>query len=124
MDIYSGSRGTINHNIVLLLPVSISPSPSHICVYDLVCYVLGRLGERVAMTATVITPSGPVQVYNAHFELFCGMLDRIIIFTDFLNHARKMYATVPHQLIAGDFNTLVSECASSLESFDVMHVLY
>lgn len=46
-----------------------------------------------------------VLVYNVHAEIFCGILDRIIILGEIFEDSRQMHKRNPLQLILGDFNT-------------------
>jgi len=67
-----------------------------------------RRGARAILRATLATPQGPLVVYNAHFEVFCGMLARIAQLSDIfadsrhIMDAKKLY----HQVILGDLNTM------------------
>jgi hypothetical protein len=70
-----------------------------------------RHGRRLTLAATIHTPQGPVLLYTAHLECFCGMLARMQQFSDILSHARQHATQVPHQAILGDLNTLANGVA-------------
>ncbi|KAL4858574.1 hypothetical protein ACK3TF_001528 [Chlorella vulgaris] len=66
-----------------------------------------RRGERAVLRATVDTPQGPLVVYNAHLEVFCGLLARIAQLSDIFADARRMAdCGLHHQAILGDMNTM------------------
>ena len=66
-----------------------------------------RRGARAILRATIATPQGPLIVYNAHFEVFCGMLARIAQFSDIFEDSRRMLdCKFYHQVIVGDLNTM------------------
>eukprot|EP00798_Chlamydomonas_sp_ICE-L_P003282 gene3282-13309_t len=76
------------------------------------CQKEPRHGRRFTLASTIQTPQGPMAMYTAHLECFCGMLDRIHQFSDILRHSRT-YAgggTTP-QAIFGDLNTLAHSIA-------------
>lgn len=55
-----------------------------------------RKGRRLTLAAQIITPAGPIQVYSAHLEVFCGAFSRMKQFADILTHARA--SKVPMQV--------------------------
>lgn len=66
-----------------------------------------RRGERSLLRATLDAPGGPLVVYCAHFEVFCGMLARIAQLGDVFADARAAAeAGLPRQAILGDLNTM------------------
>lgn len=67
-----------------------------------------RRGARAILRATLATPRGPLVVYNAHFEVFCGMLARIAQLSDIFADSRHMIDSkyLHHQVILGDLNTM------------------
>ncbi|KAG7672843.1 hypothetical protein KSW81_001783 [Nannochloris sp. 'desiccata'] len=66
-----------------------------------------RRGARAILRATLATPQGPLVVYNAHFEVFCGMLARIAQLSDIFADTRHMIdSAFYHQVILGDLNTM------------------
>ncbi|KAI3428040.1 hypothetical protein D9Q98_006426 [Chlorella vulgaris] len=66
-----------------------------------------RRGKRAVLRATVDTPQGPLVVYNAHLEVFCGLLARIAQLSDIFADARRMAdGGLHHQAILGDMNTM------------------
>jgi endonuclease/exonuclease/phosphatase family metal-dependent hydrolase len=69
-----------------------------------------RDGQRAALKATLDTPIGDLLVYNVHFELFCGLTDRIKVLNElFLDSESSDSPRL--QLICGDFNTLAHSIA-------------
>ena len=65
-----------------------------------------RRGRRVTLKAVVGCPDGAsVAVYNAHFEVFAGLLDRLHSLADILQDARAESQRLPRQLILADANT-------------------
>jgi endonuclease/exonuclease/phosphatase family metal-dependent hydrolase len=66
-----------------------------------------RAGRRLTLAATVNTPAGPLQLYSAHLEVFCGPLGRLRQFADILTHSRAAAARgVTRQVLGGDLNTM------------------
>eukprot|EP00884_Botryococcus_braunii_P013625 jgi/Botrbrau1/22263/Bobra.0138s0025.1 len=66
-----------------------------------------RRGRRFVLAATIKTPYGPLQVYSAHLEVFCGILARLSQFADILKDAKsQMKKGIYHQAICGDLNTM------------------
>lgn len=49
-----------------------------------------RRGQRATLRATIETPQGPLVVYCAHLEVFCGMLARVAQLADIFADARRM----------------------------------
>ncbi|KAF5827759.1 hypothetical protein DUNSADRAFT_18793, partial [Dunaliella salina] len=72
-----------------------------------------RHGKRVTLAAKVKTPAGPLLMYSAHFEVFCGMLARMRQYADLVLHARNTSAAggPKHQAILGDLNTQANSLA-------------
>ena len=66
-----------------------------------------RRGQRAVLRATLAAPGGPLVVYCAHLEVFCGMLARIAQLADIFADSRRMLeAGFVHQAILGDLNTM------------------
>jgi hypothetical protein len=66
-----------------------------------------RRGERSLLRVTVAAPGGPLVVYCAHFEVFCGMLARIAQLSDIFADARSAADEgFPRLAILGDLNTM------------------
>jgi endonuclease/exonuclease/phosphatase family metal-dependent hydrolase len=66
-----------------------------------------RAGQRLTLAATVATPAGPLLLYSAHLEVFCGPVGRLQQFADILAHSRAAAADgTALQVIGGDLNTL------------------
>ena len=65
-----------------------------------------RRGRRVTMRL-VVECGGGVQllVYNGHFEVFAGLLDRVRVLADIINDARQQSTRYPNQVILADCNT-------------------
>jgi endonuclease/exonuclease/phosphatase family metal-dependent hydrolase len=70
-----------------------------------------RDGFRNTLAVPVATPQGRLLVYSCHMELFCGIADRVRIFSEILEHARERAPDTPHQCIMGDFNTMAHSIA-------------
>jgi endonuclease/exonuclease/phosphatase family metal-dependent hydrolase len=49
-----------------------------------------RRGERAVLRAVLAAPWGPLVVYSAHFEVFCGLLARVQQLGDVFRDARVM----------------------------------
>jgi endonuclease/exonuclease/phosphatase family metal-dependent hydrolase len=65
-----------------------------------------RRGERVTLKAIVGCGCGvSVLLYNAHLEVFCGLLDRVRVLADIFHDARRESDHYPHQMILADANT-------------------
>lgn len=61
-----------------------------------------RKGKRYTIAAEIAIPnSPPVICYSVHLEVFCGILDRIIQFSEVLRDAREQRTKTPHQVILG-----------------------
>lgn len=66
-----------------------------------------RKGRRLTLAATVATPWGPLVVYSAHLEVFCGPVGRLLQFADILGHSRAAARRgLTRQVIGGDLNTM------------------
>lgn len=66
-----------------------------------------RRGRRLTLAATIATPAGPLLVYSAHLEVFCGPVGRLRQFADILTHSRAAAARgAARQVIGGDLNTM------------------
>ncbi|CAG9467750.1 unnamed protein product [Pedinophyceae sp. YPF-701] len=66
-----------------------------------------RKGGRVTLGCLVRTPMGDVVVYSAHFEVFCGMIDRMVQLSEVFEDARAQIRRGRYaQVLAGDLNTL------------------
>lgn len=77
-----------------------------------------RKGERAVLRVTVETPAGPLVVYCAHFEVFCGMLARIKHLADVFDDSRSMIDKgYYHQVLMGDLNTMAHGIARLSPSF-------
>mmetsp|Transcript_34770 Transcript_34770/g.62574 ORF Transcript_34770/g.62574 Transcript_34770/m.62574 type:complete len:358 (+) Transcript_34770:254-1327(+) len=70
-----------------------------------------RKGRRLTAAATVVTPQGPLLVYSAHLECFCGALSRFWQLSDIFRDSRAHSAAIPYQVIMGDLNTLANGVA-------------
>lgn len=84
-----------------------------------------RHGRRCTGVVRVLTPRAPILVYTAHMELFCGLLDRVILFSEIIADARAHISECPHQIIMGDFNTLAHGIARLSPKYctDIMRIL-
>ncbi|KAG2427188.1 hypothetical protein HXX76_010907 [Chlamydomonas incerta] len=51
-----------------------------------------RTGRRLTAAATVLTPAGPLLVYSAHLECFCGALARMAQLSDLFRDTRQQQA--------------------------------
>ncbi|CAG8451861.1 3256_t:CDS:2 [Acaulospora colombiana] len=66
-----------------------------------------RVGRRFTLVAEVMTPIGPpILCYCVHLEVFCGIVGRIVQFSEILADSTKRIDTHPNQLIFGDLNTM------------------
>lgn len=66
-----------------------------------------REGQRLTLAVRVATATGPLQLYSAHLEVFCGAVGRLQQFSDVLEHSRAAAAAgVAQQIVGGDLNTL------------------
>lgn len=66
-----------------------------------------RVGSRAVLRVITSSPLGPIAVYCAHLEVFCGALDRLWDLSDVLRDARHLRASGRcHALVAGDMNTM------------------
>ncbi|KAJ2839469.1 hypothetical protein J3B01_000683 [Coemansia erecta] len=75
-----------------------------------------RLGRRITLAATIRVPRRPpILAYSAHFECFTGIVGRTHQVCDLLHDST--HASIPHQLVFGDFNTF----AHSLARFSTKH---
>ncbi|KAL4422229.1 hypothetical protein ABPG77_009704 [Micractinium sp. CCAP 211/92] len=84
-----------------------------------------RRGERAVLRATVTTPQGPLVAYNAHLEVFCGLLARIAQLSDIFADARAMAdAGFQHQAILGDMNTMAHGIARLSPSYCCDHMRF
>lgn len=84
-----------------------------------------RRGERAVLRAVVETPQGPVVVYNAHLEVFCGLLARIAQLADIFADARSMADRgFQHQAILGDMNTMAHGIARLSPHYCTDHMRY
>ncbi|KAL4443466.1 hypothetical protein ABPG75_011203 [Micractinium tetrahymenae] len=84
-----------------------------------------RRGERAVLRATVATPQGPLVVYNAHLEVFCGLLARIAQLSDIFADARAMAdAGFQHQTILGDMNTMAHGIARLSPNYCCDHMRF
>ena len=92
-----------------------------------------RRGERVTLRAVVSIASTEYLVYNSHFEVFAGLVDRLHTLRDILNDSRRAAQphhastahpqphehrggrgqrhSYPHQLILADCNTMAHSIA-------------
>jgi hypothetical protein len=71
-----------------------------------------RRGARAILRATLAAPPGPLVVYNAHLEVFCGMLARISQLSDIFADSKQMIEKkFYHQAILGDLNTMAQGIA-------------
>ncbi|KAG2483952.1 hypothetical protein HYH03_017198 [Edaphochlamys debaryana] len=79
-----------------------------------------RKGRRVTTAATIATPQGPLLVYSAHLECFCGALARMAQLSDLFRDTRQQAERAggaggpPKPLAAalmGDLNTLANGVA-------------
>ena len=74
-----------------------------------------RRGERVTMKAVVRLPGGAeLLLYNGHFEVFCGLLDRAEVLADVLQDARAETQRHPNQLLLADCNTYCAPAHQAL----------
>jgi endonuclease/exonuclease/phosphatase family metal-dependent hydrolase len=64
-----------------------------------------RRGNRVALTAEIKTPAGRLQVYSAHLEVFCGMIDRMAQLASLFDDVRSVDPATPVAILA-DLNTI------------------
>jgi hypothetical protein len=66
-----------------------------------------RRGRRAALRALLAAPGGPLVVYSAHFEVFCGAAARVEQLADLFADARRQRdAGRCRQAILGDLNTM------------------
>lgn len=65
-----------------------------------------------------------LRVYNAHFELFCGLTHRLHILSDIYNDVRKHLHLTKYHAILGDFNTLAHSIARLSSKYCKDHMRY
>ncbi|KAI9364123.1 Endonuclease/exonuclease/phosphatase [Pilaira anomala] len=66
-----------------------------------------RRGQRYTLVGTIFaSPLPPIICYCVHLEVFTGIIGRIHNFSDIFEDAAKHAKEYPHQIIAGDLNTM------------------
>ncbi|CAG8439695.1 6488_t:CDS:2 [Diversispora eburnea] len=65
-----------------------------------------RKGRYTLVAEVVIPKEPPILCYCVHLEVFCGIIGRIIQFSEILEDSVKHIKTHPYQLIFGDLNTM------------------
>ncbi|PSC72469.1 Endonuclease exonuclease phosphatase domain-containing [Micractinium conductrix] len=107
--------GGVHGNTILskfdFLESAVVPHRSHPVDWNNPTHALARReprrGERAVLRAVVDAPQGPLVVYSAHLEVFCGLLARITQLADIFADARLQADRGLHrQAILGDMNTM------------------
>lgn len=88
------------------------------------CQKEPRHGRRLTLAGSVATPQGPLLVYSAHLEVFCGMLARMRQFADIMAHVKAVDARggPRHQAILGDLNTQANSLARLSPNYCTDHM--
>ena len=83
-----------------------------------------RRGRRVSMRVVVELGCGErLLLYNSHFEVFAGLLDRVHILADLFADARQQSSSCPNQAILADCNTSTTPHTAHTRAADAPRVL-